>query len=204
MKLNPDTQVVATLGSQGRLRQHGAGHHRAGRRGAGAQPDLSDPLLRLHHEWRRRALDAGRAERGFHARARSRRAPLDPQADRAGAELPGQPDRLHGDARFLQGSRRSTARSTTSSSSPISPMPRSISTTRCRPRCSRCRAPSTSPSSSPRCRKTYSMPGWRVGFAVGNERLIAALARVKSYLDYGAFTPDPGGRRRRAQRRRTT
>lgn len=37
--------------------------------------------------------------------------------------------------------------------------------------------------------KTYSMPGWRVGFAVGNERLIAALARVKSYLDYGAFTP---------------
>jgi alanine-synthesizing transaminase len=37
--------------------------------------------------------------------------------------------------------------------------------------------------------KTYSMPGWRVGFAVGNDRLIAALARVKSYLDYGAFTP---------------
>ena len=37
--------------------------------------------------------------------------------------------------------------------------------------------------------KTYSMAGWRVGFAVGNERLIAALARVKSYLDYGAFTP---------------
>lgn len=37
--------------------------------------------------------------------------------------------------------------------------------------------------------KTYSMPGWRIGFAVGNERLISALARVKSYLDYGAFTP---------------
>jgi len=37
--------------------------------------------------------------------------------------------------------------------------------------------------------KTYSMAGWRVGFAVGDERLIAALARVKSYLDYGAFTP---------------
>jgi alanine-synthesizing transaminase len=33
------------------------------------------------------------------------------------------------------------------------------------------------------------MPGWRMGFAVGNERLIAALTRVKSYLDYGAFTP---------------
>jgi alanine-synthesizing transaminase len=37
--------------------------------------------------------------------------------------------------------------------------------------------------------KTYSMPGWRMGFAVGNERIIGALARVKSYLDYGAFTP---------------
>jgi alanine-synthesizing transaminase len=37
--------------------------------------------------------------------------------------------------------------------------------------------------------KTYSMPGWRIGFACGNPRLIAALARVKSYLDYGAFTP---------------
>jgi alanine-synthesizing transaminase len=37
--------------------------------------------------------------------------------------------------------------------------------------------------------KTYSMAGWRIGFAVGNERIIAALTRVKSYLDYGAFTP---------------
>jgi alanine-synthesizing transaminase len=37
--------------------------------------------------------------------------------------------------------------------------------------------------------KTFSMPGWRIGFAVGNERIISALARVKSYLDYGAFTP---------------
>jgi alanine-synthesizing transaminase len=37
--------------------------------------------------------------------------------------------------------------------------------------------------------KTFSMAGWRMGFAVGNDRIIAALARVKSYLDYGAFTP---------------
>ena len=37
--------------------------------------------------------------------------------------------------------------------------------------------------------KTFSMAGWRIGFAVGDERLIAALGRVKSYLDYGAFTP---------------
>ena len=37
--------------------------------------------------------------------------------------------------------------------------------------------------------KTYSMPGWRIGFCAGNPDLIAALARVKSYVDYGAFTP---------------
>jgi alanine-synthesizing transaminase len=37
--------------------------------------------------------------------------------------------------------------------------------------------------------KTFSMAGWRMGFAVGNPLLIAALSRIKSYLDYGAFTP---------------
>jgi len=37
--------------------------------------------------------------------------------------------------------------------------------------------------------KTYSMPGWRIGFASGNPNIIAALGRIKSYLDYGAFTP---------------
>lgn len=37
--------------------------------------------------------------------------------------------------------------------------------------------------------KTYNMPGWRIGFAAGNKKLIAALGRIKSYLDYGAFTP---------------
>ncbi|OGB98921.1 MAG: alanine transaminase [candidate division NC10 bacterium RIFCSPLOWO2_12_FULL_66_18] len=37
--------------------------------------------------------------------------------------------------------------------------------------------------------KSYNMPGWRVGFAVGNPRIIAALTRIKSYLDYGMFQP---------------
>jgi alanine-synthesizing transaminase len=37
--------------------------------------------------------------------------------------------------------------------------------------------------------KSYSMPGWRVGFAVGNRKMIGALARIKSYLDYGIFQP---------------
>lgn len=37
--------------------------------------------------------------------------------------------------------------------------------------------------------KTFNMPGWRIGFASGNKMLISALSRIKSYLDYGAFTP---------------
>jgi alanine-synthesizing transaminase len=37
--------------------------------------------------------------------------------------------------------------------------------------------------------KTYSMPGWRVGFGAGSRKLVEALARIKSYTDYGAFTP---------------
>ena len=37
--------------------------------------------------------------------------------------------------------------------------------------------------------KTYSMAGWRIGFAAGNKTLIQALTRIKSYLDYGAFMP---------------
>jgi len=37
--------------------------------------------------------------------------------------------------------------------------------------------------------KTFAMPGWRMGYAAGNKRLIGALTRIKSYLDYGAFTP---------------
>lgn len=37
--------------------------------------------------------------------------------------------------------------------------------------------------------KSYSMPGWRVGFAVGNQKMIGALARLKSYYDYGTFQP---------------
>jgi alanine-synthesizing transaminase len=37
--------------------------------------------------------------------------------------------------------------------------------------------------------KSYNMPGWRIGFMVGNQRLVTALARLKSYFDYGTFTP---------------
>jgi alanine-synthesizing transaminase len=80
-------------------------------------------------------------------------------------------------------------RSTRSSCCRISPMPKSISTTIRRPRCCRFLGAIDVAVEFTSMSKTYSMAGWRMGFAVGNERIIAALARVKSYLDYGAFTP---------------
>ena len=51
--------------------------------------------------------------------------------------------------------------------------------------------------------KSYSMAGWRVGYCLGNAKMIAALARIKSYLDYGAFQPDPDRLHRRAPRVRS-
>ena len=59
VKLNPDTQVVATLGLEGRLRQRRPGDHGAGRRDPGAEPDLSHPRVRLHHVGRRHQAFAG-------------------------------------------------------------------------------------------------------------------------------------------------
>jgi len=48
--------------------------------------------------------------------------------------------------------------------------------------------------------KSYNMAGWRIGFMVGNKDLVHALARIKSYHDYGSFHADPGGLDRRAGR----
>ena len=147
-------------GLEGGLRQHGAGDHRAGRRGAGAQSLLSDPRLRLSDGGRRDPLGAGRADARFLRRDGARAHPFDPQADRGGRLLSLQSDRDGRLARFLQGPRRSSPRSTRFSFSPTSPTPKSISTTSRRPRCCRRRAPSTSRSSSRRCRRPFR---WRAG-----------------------------------------
>ena len=157
---------------------------------ARAESDLSDPRVRLHHR-RRRHPPRCRPSNGeeFLRGARAGGEPLDPEADRGG-RLTIRPTRPRTVATSISTRTPSRSpRSTTSSSCPISPMRSSISTTTRRPRCCRCRAPWTSTVEFTSLSKTYSMPGWRMGFAVGNERLIAALARVKSYLDYGAFTP---------------
>ena len=106
---------------------------------------------------------------------------------------PSNPDGAGGGSRFLQGDRGIREEARDLGAVAIWPMPISISTTCRRPRSCRSTAPRTSPSNSSPCPRPIAMPGWRMGFAAGNEKLIGALARIKSYLDYGAYHADPGG-----------
>ena len=118
-------------GLEGRPRQSRAGDHLAGRHRAGAQPELSDPSLRLHHRRRLGAPHPGAGRdlaRGIPAGARARGAPYRAQADRAGAELSVEPDGAGRRSRFLCGDRRFLQTPAASGSCPTSPMPRSIST----------------------------------------------------------------------------
>ena len=199
--LDPDTRSHRHAGLEGRPRQPRPGDHRAGRRRARAQPELPDPHLRLHHRRRRDPLDPGRA------RTRTSSSALDramrftvPRPKVLVVGYPSNPTAYVGRPRLLRAARRLRARE------------RALG--HLRPRLCRAllrrhadaldpagaRARRTSRSSSPRMSKTYSMAGWRIGFAVGNATLIAALTRVKSYLDYGAFTPIQAAAVRRAQR----
>ena len=105
VKLDPGDAGRRDPRLEGRLRQHGAGDHRAGRRGAGAQSVLSDPRLRLPDGGRRDPLRAVRAVAGLLRRARARDHPFDPETDRGRRLLPVQPDGDGRLARLLQGPR---------------------------------------------------------------------------------------------------
>ena len=189
VKLNPDTQVVATLGSKEGFANVAQAITAPGDVVLVPEPELSDPRLRLPDGGRRDPLGAGRSRR----RASSRRSSA-PSSTRSRSR-----------SRWWSAIRRTRPRmsptsTSTRTSSPFAkkhgifilsdlayaevyfddnPPPSVLQV----PGAMDVAVEFTSMS------KTYSMPGWRMGFAVGNERIIAALARVKSYLDYGAFTP---------------
>ena len=189
VKLEPRYPGRRDAGLQGRLRQHGVGHHRAGRRGAGAQPDLPDPLVRLHHElaaWS--APCRPNPTKTSCARSTGPCGTRSPSRSRWCSTT--RPTRPPTRRRSISTKRSSpTVSRTTSSSSPILPIPRSTSTTTCRRRC--CSAGRHRHHGRVHLDVEDLLDAGlarRLG-AVGNERLIAALARVKSYLDYGAFTP---------------
>ena len=143
VKLDPGHPGRGDPRLQGRLRQHGAGHHRARRCGAGAQPELSDPCLRVPDGGRRHPFRAGGADARLSSRRRSGPSPIrSPSRSRWWSATPPTPRPMSRPSTSTAISSPSR-RSTNSSCSPTSPMRRSISTIATRlPRCSRCRAPS--------------------------------------------------------------
>ncbi len=186
--LDPETEVVATLGSKEGLANLAAAITSPRRHHPGAEPVLPDPPVRLHHCRRLRPQHPRHAGRGDAARAGPGSAPFGAAADRADRELPVQPDRLCRLARLLPRGGRlrrkhdiwilsDLAYSEIYFGDEVPPSMLQV------PGAKDITVEFTSMS------KTYSMPGWRMGFAAGNARLISALARMKSYLDYGAFTP---------------
>ena len=189
VKLNPDTPGRRDARLQGGLRQHGAGDHRAGRRGAGAEPELPDPRLRLPDGRRRDPLRARRAL----ARPSSRRwsAPSSTRSRSRSRSWSATPRTRPPSVASLDFYRDLVAFAKKHELILLSDLAYAEVYFDGGPPPSVLQVPGamdvavefTSMS------KTFSMAGWRIGFAVGNERLLAALARVKSYLDYGAFTP---------------
>jgi alanine-synthesizing transaminase len=188
VKLNPDTQVVATLGSKEGFANMAQAITAPGDVVLVPEPELSDPCLRLPDGRRRHPLGAVGADAGFfHALERAVVHSI-PKPLALVLCYPSNPTAMS-PLDFYK--RRRRLREASTSIFVLSDLAYSEIYFDGDPPPSVLQVPGaidvavefTSMS------KTFSMAGWRMGFAVGNERLIAALARVKSYLDYGAFTP---------------
>ena len=106
VKLDPETQVVTTLGSKEGFANVAQAITAPGDVVLVPEPELSDPRLRLPDGGRRHPLGAVGADAEFLPHAGTRHHPLDPEADRAGGLLSVQSDGLGGEPRFLQGPRR--------------------------------------------------------------------------------------------------
>ncbi len=190
VEIDPETRGDRRPWVEGRPRQSRPGHHQPGRCDPGAQsllsrstpsassslapPSARSPSIPVPTSWR---CDG------------PRRAPFRAEAARCHRQLPQQSD----GAKWRPSI--STARSSPSAASTSIFIISDIAYAEVYfdgappPSILEVPAPRRSRSSSHPSSKTYSMPGWRIGFCVGNQRLIGALTRVKSYLDYGAFTP---------------
>ena len=189
VEVDPEREVIVTLGSKEGLANLAQAITAPGRRRAGAQSLLPDPPVRLHHRRRRDPLDPGGAGAGLLRQPRAGGALHRAQAQGAGDRLSVQPDRLYRRPRLS--TRQVVAFAREHDLWVISdlayaeiyfgeaPTPSILQVEGAK----EVAVEFTSMS------KTYSMAGWRMGFAVGNAELVAALGRVKSYLDYGAFTP---------------
>ena len=190
VELDPDTEAIVTIGSKEGIAHLALATLGPRRHRARAEPELPDPHLRAGDRGRRhppRADDAGRRFlRG--ARAGDPRDAI-PKPKMLIVNFPSQPDRAVRRARrSSSGSSRSRA-STTSTSCTTSPTPTSCSTAARRRRSCRCRARATSRSSSSRCRRATTWPAGASASWSATASWSHALARIKSYHDYGTFTP---------------
>ncbi len=144
VKLNPETQVVATLGSKEGFANVAQAITAPGDVVLCPQSELTDPCLWIPDGRRRDPLGAVGADAAILRSGRARHHPFDPEAAGAGGLLSLQSHRLCREPGFLQGSGRVREEGTRFLFFPISPMPKCISTTTIRrPRCCRCPARST-------------------------------------------------------------
>ena len=174
---------------EGRPRAPDARVPRARRHRAGAESLVPDPHLRRDHRRRRHPLGAHDAGRRFLRRARARDPRAHAQAEDADARLPVEPDRAVRRSGVLRTGDRARARQ------------HDILVVHDLAYADIVfdgyQAPSIMQVPGARdvavefftMSKSYNMAGWRIGFMVGNKELVHALARIKSYHDYGSFTP---------------
>ncbi len=190
VELDPDTRSDRHDRLEGRHRAPDARDARSRRHRAGAEPELPDPHLRRGDRRRRHPLGADDAGRRFLRRARARDPRVSyPEAEDADPRLPGNPTAQCVELDVLRARRSRWRASTTSTSCTTSPTPTSCF--------DGWKAPSIMQVPGARevavefftMSKSYNMAGWRIGFMVGNQDLVTALARIKSYHDYGTFTP---------------
>ena len=189
MKLNPETQIVATLGSKEGFANVAQAITAPGDVVLVPESELSDPRLRLPDGGRRDPLGAVRADAAISSRRSSARSCIRSRSrSRSWSAIRPIPTAYVADLDFYKDLVPFAKKHGIFVLSDLAyaevyfdnnPPPSVLQV----PGAMDIAVEFTSMS------KTYSMPGWRMGFAVGNERIIAALARVKSYLDYGAFTP---------------
>ena len=190
-------------GLEGRLRQHGAGDHRARRRGARAQPVLSDPRLRLPDGGRRHPLRARPSRRrSFSARSSAPSCTRSPSRSRWSSAIPSNPTADGRDPRFLQGPRRLREEARDLHPARTSPMPRSISTSNPPPSVLQVPGAKDVTVEFTSMSKTY-LHGRLAHGLRGRQRAAARRARAREVLSrLRRLHADPGGRGRRAQRPR--
>jgi len=205
--IDPDSEAVVTIGSK-----EGLAHLMLATLGRGdtvlvPRSELPDTHVRRRHCRCRHPCRADRPGQPiFFAELEQAIRGSYPKPKLIVLGFPSNPTAMCVELDFFRAGHRARTPSMTSWWCMIWRMPTSCSMAGRHPRSCRSRGPRMSRSSSLPFRRATNMAGWRIGFMAGNRELVSALARIKSYHDYGIFTPAAGGghcgsRRRSAVRK---